>query len=459
MLLVYLQDTYGLAFSKELLKRLPCDELHYFTNAYNSLNRMKIDNKLLHILPKTINYSNLIENFPLLQEKIFNIFQSDMNMMMKMAIRNDYYKLKNHHEISYDILLKISYWYNYLIFNKITHLVIKLPDNLDNFILFKLSKYLNNKILYIGYLPYIKNNYGGIIFSNSLDNLILDENLKFEPSDNFEQLVCDISRESRANVYDTFPSEDQLSVNGLNQRVINRLKRKSVLQWLFTIYSYLKNTILLNSIKKLINNISVRELPKDFKFVFFPLQLQPEASTEPHAGFYSDYKNSVSLVASKLNKNEILVIKEHPAYFSTNSLAKFNINNYRSREFYLKLVSLPNVILVNNDFNTLDLIQESEFVVTTNGTVILESLSLDKNVVLLGSHYYSSLPNVYSINEEEDMVEVLNSARNKLCSPSDKSMALKIISQYYLPINEPIGKNFSYETLELILSKIVGFYV
>lgn len=119
----------------------------------------------------------------------------------------------------------------------------------------------------------------------------------------------------------------------------------------------------------------------DSRFCFFPLHVQPEMSTMTYAPFYLDQLTIIENVAKSLPVDMRLVVKEHPSMIGK-----------RGKGYYERLKQIPNVLLISPAMDSHALIKKSSFVFTITGTAGLEGLLFGKNVISLGSVYWSKCP-------------------------------------------------------------------
>ena len=99
------------------------------------------------------------------------------------------------------------------------------------------------------------------------------------------------------------------------------------------------------------------EMP-DFgeKYIYFPLQMTPEASTMPLAGEFKNQLLSIELLASAAEKFGLTVyVKEHW------------VQHNREAGFYKYLYNIKNVKLISLDANSLELTENSEIVASQTG--------------------------------------------------------------------------------------------
>ncbi|ELE5867252.1 TPA: hypothetical protein ACVU01_003477 [Vibrio cholerae] len=139
-----------------------------------------------------------------------------------------------------------------------------------------------------------------------------------------------------------------------------------------------------NSLKELkssdigvLNNSAV--IPE--KFILFPLQYSLDAQII--LNYDGDYEHAISQAISIARANSLpLVIKPHPV---ENSSIAIN---------YVRHVINENDDVFLSNENTFKLIRDSEFVITVNSTVGLESKLMNKNVIFLGDSIYKEMDQI-----------------------------------------------------------------
>lgn len=126
------------------------------------------------------------------------------------------------------------------------------------------------------------------------------------------------------------------------------------------------------------------------KYIYFALQLTPEASTLPRAGVFAEQYNSIRLLAKCAEKNGLLVyVKEH------------YVQPLRSALFYEELRRIKNVRLIKTTESTYDIINNSVGVATQTGSCIMEGTLFKKPVYVFSSGYvWKGLPGVFEIESE-----------------------------------------------------------
>ena len=123
----------------------------------------------------------------------------------------------------------------------------------------------------------------------------------------------------------------------------------------------------------------------DCQFIYFPLHLQPELSTDTFGLEYGDQLLALESLSAAAPEGMLIYAKENP--LQTRSM--------RSRSFYRRIGMLENVRYVSSSISSFDLIQRSACVATITGTAGWEAAALQKGVIIFGLAWYSSLPGVF----------------------------------------------------------------
>ena len=141
-----------------------------------------------------------------------------------------------------------------------------------------------------------------------------------------------------------------------------------------------------------------RELPaKGERFIYFPLHLQPEATTSPMGGVFVDQYLALEMLVRALPAGWKVVVKENPVQ----KFAKRDIG------FYQHLASLDSVHLVSRKTSTFELIEGCEAVATITGTAGWEALFKGKPAIVFGHAFYRDAPGVIAAETTEGLAEEL----------------------------------------------------
>ena len=130
-------------------------------------------------------------------------------------------------------------------------------------------------------------------------------------------------------------------------------------------------------------------------FVYFPLHLQPEATTMPLGGVFADQLIAMETLARAVPPHWTIAVKENP---------KQRLK-HRTPEFYERLREIPRVRLVDGNTSTFDLICESSAVATITGNAGWEALFAGKPVFTFGEAFFKHAPGVIAVDELTEIEE------------------------------------------------------
>jgi len=132
------------------------------------------------------------------------------------------------------------------------------------------------------------------------------------------------------------------------------------------------------------------------RFVLFPIQQSPEASTYVLAPFFKDQMYVVETLAKSIPVGHFLYVKEHP----------INVGE-AATERYKRLKGIPNVKYIGPNEDTLRLITDSSLVVVITSSVGWEALLLGKKIVALGTAFFNISSMVETVTDPTTLPETI----------------------------------------------------
>lgn len=126
------------------------------------------------------------------------------------------------------------------------------------------------------------------------------------------------------------------------------------------------------------------------KYVYFPLQMQPELTTSALGNEYSDQLLAVEKISAMIPDDWHIYVKENPKQSASQ----------RNRFFYERMSRIPNCHYLPETIDTYELIEHSQFVAAITGTVCWEAISGGKPALLFGVSWYMSLPGVFRYSDD-----------------------------------------------------------
>lgn len=142
-----------------------------------------------------------------------------------------------------------------------------------------------------------------------------------------------------------------------------------------------------------------RPLPKDKKFVYFAMHYQPERTTCPDGGPFSNHYLCAALLSLGVPEDIEIVIKEHPTQFSYTGMGEL----CRWPEYYDDFLAFRNVRFVDVNLPSVGLVDSSVAVATVTGAVGWEALVRGTPVFHFGSAWYGGCASAYRIRNTEDV--------------------------------------------------------
>jgi len=122
------------------------------------------------------------------------------------------------------------------------------------------------------------------------------------------------------------------------------------------------------------------------QFVYYPLQSQPEATTDLSAPYFSNQIETARLIAMSLPDDYTLVVKDHPV-----------MKGLRTPSYLEKVARTPNVKLIDYRISSEKIFKKADLIISLpNSTSLAEAAFYCKPAIQLGgSGITLKLPNVY----------------------------------------------------------------
>jgi len=184
----------------------------------------------------------------------------------------------------------------------------------------------------------------------------------------------------------------------------------------------------------------------DIKYIYFPLQLQPEASTASRAPFYMNQLSTIENISKSLPLGYKLLVKEHPIALGMNNIS-----------FYKKIQDIPNVDFVDIYTKGTDLIDISDLMITFGGTTLFESILRGKKVLMLLEDYtYINSRMIFNVSGRTDIRKFIRKALDANFSDEEKLFEKeKMLNFFYqrgFPRFEDFEKNIAKNIIKVYKS-------
>ena len=200
-----------------------------------------------------------------------------------------------------------------------------------------------------------------------------------------------------------------------------------------------------------INKVKTNDILENKKIVLFPLQMQPEVSTDVWSYPYINQEQTILELSKSLKKiNYVLAVKANPKF-------KFELNI----RTYKKIKKISNVILIPQSTSMNYLLKKCNAIFSITGTVIFESVFLGKNIFVTSNSPFSNFRGVTKVNSLSDVAIKLkknDKKNNKKNNLNNTISLLKTICKTSFPnefnLFHPSEKFNNYKIMTRLISHI-----
>ena len=307
-------------------------------------------------------------------------------------------------------------------------LIIRVTDSSDSQLLHLMCKARGIKVLCLGFSRLGSR----AIISSDLDTLDLDVIDKVDKEFSFKELE-NYSKEyvkQESFFREHYKTSSFNWIKGAFQyiRMISHAKyRTHYVNYGKNIVNVIKNESLYLLKKKFrgffLAKYSKKDITRKEKFVYFPLQLEPERTLFIPAPYYSNQLEVIRNIARSLPVDYKLYVKEHPMQ---------SVLGWRSTSDYKTIMDLANVELINTNFSNKVLLDKCSLVITISGTLGLEAAYHGKPSMVFSDTIFSELPSVYKLtNYEELPLAIRRSLEQKVNFDDVNSFINKIVNNSF----------------------------
>ncbi|MBI1838106.1 MAG: hypothetical protein HYR91_12660 [Flavobacteriia bacterium] len=335
-----------------------------------------------------------------------------------------------------EIIQQISYyiysWEQIFIKYQPDFIVTETVTGIWNYVLFAMSKYYNCQ--YLGYLFtkntnkyfFTKDLYGNFPEMEEKFNQLVNSSISNQSIHETETFIEKFKEKHMVPIYMKTTSSlpkihNFFNIYRITINVYKDFKTKINVRNDYKIDYRINGYI--RDFKRLIRIIytkvfNIFELPiENEKFVLFPLQFQPEATTDIWSAYFNDQYNVILHLVKSLPFDHKLYVKEHYAVLGSKEI-----------EFYKKIKRLPNVRLINPWVGINELIQKTSAVAVLTGTTGLEAIIWKKPVIIFGRVFFDIYPQLYKVEQLDKLPQIINQAINN--HKVNHEMYLKYIFAY-----------------------------
>lgn len=206
----------------------------------------------------------------------------------------------------------------------------------------------------------------------------------------------------------------------LNNAIFGRRRVKPIM-----LSAAFKSLQLCKIFKKNIKNNSLANPDLSKKFVYVPLQLQPEMTTSTLGGdLYTDQLNMVEQLLASIPKDVKIYVKENPK----------QTPRQRSQLFYKRLMSDKRVVYISPKFSSQELINHSTCVAVVSGTAGWEAILSGKPCLTFGYAWFNNLPGVFRYKSGINLEHIFS---EKICERELKTSLNLLLESFNKGVIDP----------------------
>jgi len=166
-----------------------------------------------------------------------------------------------------------------------------------------------------------------------------------------------------------------------------------------------QNRIYLNNLYREYTNMCEDIDIKKIKYIFVALHYQPEETSNPTGGVFVNQKLIIELLDTVLDKDIIIIVKEHKTQFHPS----FEGATSRNINFYKDLINISQrVKLVDINTDPFELIDNALATVTISGTVGWESVIRGTPSLIFGRAWYENMVGVFKVKSKKELNQALS---------------------------------------------------
>lgn len=344
-------------------------------------------------------------------EKLFEA-ESVLMTMMNRKVRARTVDEKKH--FYYDHL---RYWYGTIMKYKPDVLILwAYPHNVANFVIYSVAKMLGIKTVIFfetwlsdRILVYHDYKNGSPFLKQAVES---SRGKNFSPADLAED-IRNFYEPHRLKIKNTVPVyiKKQAQLYPLKKRMLIRLelliqsiKDFSILSKIFQFIKKFFTTNPRREYQKLVSQVDPNK-----KFIYVPLHRQPEGSTSPMGGVFTDQILMLEILSASLPPGWVIYVKENIFQWSKGwHESNFpEYNNARYRGYYQKIARLKGVHIVPADTDSNYLTDNASAMGIVSGRAGLEALLRGKPVLVFGYAWYTHAPGAFRVNNVESSSKIL----------------------------------------------------
>lgn len=142
------------------------------------------------------------------------------------------------------------------------------------------------------------------------------------------------------------------------------------------------------------------------KYIYIPLHYQPERTTSPAGGIFTNQILMIEMLSFVLPKDWLIYVKEHPSQWLAGRSVEFS--PYRPEGYYEKIAKIPNVYLAPVNTSSIKMVKNAQVVASVQGTASWEAVLRSKPAIISGHPWYQNCQGVHIVKDTKTAQEVMD---------------------------------------------------
>lgn len=190
----------------------------------------------------------------------------------------------------------------------------------------------------------------------------------------------------------------------------------------------------------------------DRPYIYFPLHLQPEMTTDTLGGIYADQLRALEELCAAVPDDMIVYVKENP---------KQGVF-MREPSFFDRLAAISNAVYLPVTVPTFDLIEHSRAVATITGSAGWEAMIMGRPAITFGNAWYNPLPGAHLWQGPETLHQALayqhdRPALEAAFADLTRRLAMGIVDPYFGRMIDDFDSTASArETAQTLVQALAG---
>ena len=161
-------------------------------------------------------------------------------------------------------------------------------------------------------------------------------------------------------------------------------------------------------------------------FVYFPMSIEEEMNLLHYAPYYTNQIEVIHHIAKAIPISHMLYVKDHIAA---------GLRGWHDKKYYKQIIDLPNVRLINPQYDNKILIKNSDLTITIRGLSSVRSLEYNKPSIVFGEQPVQIMPSVYRVESLNSLPNVIKKALSHKVDPSEYKRYEEILGERLFEFN------------------------